>query len=343
MKPILLAVAMLALTAQAEPPMTVSRVAPGQLPAPLETDTSYDASVAAPAYRTRHPRVLFDEGHHDFHTPGTRYRPFAELIRNDGYSIASNPGPFTAQALAGHDVLIIANAMGATGVDAYWTSAFTEEECRVVGDWVRGGGALLLIADHAPFGAAAERLAQAFGVDMSKGVTTDRDHADPESHNLTFILYTHEGQGIGNHPILEGRGPNERIGRVMAFSGQSLRGPEGSSALLRLGEAAMDRPTPSETQIRDAVAAARAEAQREGQPDPGAIRLQGQMRGTSAAGRAQAVAFRFGRGRVVVLGEAAMLSAQRTAEGQPVGLNRPGLDNRQFALNVMHWLSGLLD
>jgi hypothetical protein len=26
----------------------------------------------------------------------------------------------------------------------------------------------------------------------------------------------------------------------------------------------------------------------------------------------------------------------------PFGMNRPGIDNRQLALNIMHWLSGLL-
>jgi hypothetical protein len=56
----------------------------------------------------------------------------------------------------------------------------------------------------------------------------------------------------------------------------------------------------------------------------------------------QAIAFRFGQGRVVILGEAAAISAQ-IRRGRPVGMNQPGLDNRQFALNLMHWLSGLLD
>ena len=58
----------------------------------------------------------------------------------------------------------------------------------------------------------------------------------------------------------------------------------------------------------------------------------------SAAGRAQAVALPFGKGRVVVFGEAAMLSAQNVN----FGMNYPGTDNRQLVLNVVHWLSGLL-
>jgi hypothetical protein len=38
-----------------------------------------------------------------------------------------------------------------------------------------------------------------------------------------------------------------------------------------------------------------------------------------------------------------MLSAQLgAANGMPFGMNRPGIDNRQLALNIVHWLSGLL-
>jgi len=58
---------------------------------------------------------------------------------------------------------------------------------------------------------------------------------------------------------------------------------------------------------------------------------------------------RFGKGRVVVLGEAALLTAQivTSPDGNPqtqrkFGMNAPGNDDRQFALNVLHWLSGVL-
>jgi hypothetical protein len=45
---------------------------------------------------------------------------------------------------------------------------------------------------------------------------------------------------------------------------------------------------------------------------------------TSAAGRAQALAMPFGKGRVVVFGEAAMLTAQNVN----FGMNYPGTDDR---------------
>jgi hypothetical protein len=63
----------------------------------------------------------------------------------------------------------------------------------------------------------------------------------------------------------------------------------------------------------------------------------------SAAGRAQGIVLTAGKGRIVVMGEAAMLSAQMAGpNGMKFGMNRPGIDNRQLALNIMHWLSGLL-
>ena len=58
------------------------------------------------------------------------------------------------------------------------------------------------------------------------------------------------------------------------------KGPEGSAAFLKLAETAVDRPSFNSKEK------------------------------VSASGRAQAVALQFGKGRVVVLGEAAMLTAQ---------------------------------
>ena len=78
-------------------------------------------------------------------------------------------------------------------------------------------------------------------------------------------------------------------------------------------------------------------------PGTTAVRVQPSQPGISAAGRAQGLVFGLGKGRVVILGEAAMLSAQMTGPGgTKFGMNRPGIDNRQLALNIVHWLSGLL-
>jgi hypothetical protein len=57
------------------------------------------------------------------------------------------------------------------------------------------------------------------------------------------------------------------------------------------------------------------------------------------------LAFKFGRGRVVVRGEAAALSARIYGSNPPtpMGIYVPGCDNPKLALHIVHWLSGLID
>lgn len=276
-------------------------------------DPEFDTSVANPAYKKEGPRVAFDEAHHNFHTTEGRYKPFVDLLLNDGYRVIRNRQPFSKSSLSSFKVLVIANALGAEEMDDNGAdeSAFTEEECQAVQDWVKGGGSLLLIADHAPFGGAAAALGNRFGIDMSKGFTYDQANSAPNSPSL--LIFSRENQLLGTHPITEGRDQNERLNSVQSFTGQSLKGPEGSISILKLSDTAKDTPD------READSS------------------------VSAAGRAQAIALKFGKGRVVVQGEAAMLSAQIAGQDkQKMGMNVPGNDNRQYALNLMHWLSGLL-
>ena len=81
--------------------------------------------------------------------------------------------------------------------------------------------------------------------------------------------------------------------------------------------------------------------------DTAVDRVRGSSERIAASGRAQGVALKFGKGRVVVLGEAAMLTAQVTRRPgeQPVrfGMSLPGADNRQLAMNIMRWLAGELN
>lgn len=276
-------------------------------------DPEFDTSVQNPAYKKEGPRVLFDEAHHNFHTTEGRYKPFVDLMMSDGYRVIRNRLPFNKSRLSGFKILVISNALGAEedDEDGADRSAFADEEIEAVHDWVKGGGSLLLIADHAPFGGAAAALASRFGVEMSKGYTFDKENsvAGSPSH----IIFSRENKLLGAHSIIEGRSETERINTLRSFTGQSLKGPEDSIALLKLSDGATDSPNyDSPTSV-------------------------------SAAGRAQALAIKFGKGRVVVQGEAAMLSAQVSgAENRPMGMNVPGNDNRQYALNLMHWLSGIL-
>ncbi|HJP92316.1 MAG TPA: hypothetical protein VJ875_10200 [Pyrinomonadaceae bacterium] len=277
-----------------------------------QADATFDASVAKPAYTATHPKVLFDEAHFNFHTSTGRYKPFATLITNDGYRVTANKQKFSSQTLNGFDVLVIANAGASQPENADQSKpAFTDEECDAVREWVRSGGALLLIADHAPAGAAAAILASRFDVDMSKGFTGDPVNYERVMLDSSWIRYSREQKNLADHPITRGRDASERVNSVLTFTGQSLKGPKEATPLLVLSSSAYD--------VFDIDSPAKA-------------------RITPAAGRSQALALPFGKGRVVVTGEAAML----TAQNQNFGLNYPGTDDRQFVLNIMHWLTRLL-
>ena len=277
-----------------------------------EVDRGYAPKVEHPAYQANGPVVAIDEAHRNFHTLEDRYGPFAKLLSADGYRVRASNARFTPAALAGIDVLVIANARAPTG------SAFDDDEIATLKQWVEGGGSLLLISDHVPFGRAAAALARAFGVDMGTGYAVTRQDGAITA-NIEF-----SGKALREHPILSGRNKDEAVKHVRSFTGQSLGVPTGGTALLTLP------PDTLEVADTDAIAALR-----HGQTVPG----------RRVGGRAQALAMPVGKGRLVVAGEAAMFTAQiLTFTGQPP--QRMGLhaeDDAQFALNVAHWLSRLLN
>lgn len=285
-------------------------------------DSSFDVRVAKPAFVKRHPRVVLDEAHHNFHTMNGRYLPFARLLRNDGCQVLAGRERFSEKSLRGVHVLVIANALGHEDMSdsAAANPAFTTAECIAVRRFVEGGGSLLLIADHAPMGAANRVLAETFGVDMRNGYTIDVEQTFGE--NPGRIAFE-EGRGLAeDHPILRGRVPEEKIRRVVSFTGQSLQGPAGSTALLKLSDKAED------------LMVGLGEASPDVPPE----------KRRSAAGRSQGLAMSLGTGRIVVLGEAAMMSAQLAGPNRtPMGMNAEGSDDRQFVLNTVRWLARGLD
>ncbi len=287
-------------------------------------DPNFDTSISDPAYKTGRPRVLYDEGHRNTHTADAAYKPFADLIRNDGYAVQVLREPVTQDRLSGASVFVIVCALGTN--EANDAPAFTEAETTAIDQWVRSGGSLLLVTDHWPYGSAAETLADRFGIDMSNGFVQDPKHFEPSLED-SHLAFTRDNGLLRDHPITRGRHPAEQIQRILTFTGQSLRGPPEAIAFMSLGETALDRP-PSPPQV---------------EKNGGDIRVTMNYGAPiSAKGRAAGLALEVAKGRVVVLGEAGMLRAQRDRRGSLVGMNFPGYGNRQLALNIMHWLSRLL-
>lgn len=290
-------------------------------------DVDWRPHVASPAYAEPGPLILLDEAHDTLQTATGRYAGFAALVRADGYRLQSlrlrldDPA-----ALRDAAVLVISNPRVRQGQGG---SAFTEAEIEAVAAWVDQGGSVLLAADHAPYGAAAEALGRRFGVVMGKGYAFQTVGGDVTS-NLLF-----PAAALGDHVILRGRNADEAVHAVRSFTGQSLGGPASADILLNMSSDALEAPDLATLQqIRTRLRAGE---------DPALV--------TTELARpalpAQGLAFAFGRGRVVVLGEAGMLTAQvvRFADGrapQRMGLNTTGHDDQQFALNLLHWLSRLL-
>ena len=284
------------------------------------SDTGFRFENKNPVYAEgKGPAVCIDEAHHNFHTAEGRYKPFAELLRGDGYKARGFAFKFTAETLADCALLVIANAV-ATENQENWSyphpSAFSGEAINALLDWIRAGGSLLLIADHAPWPGAAADLGAVLGVHMLDGIAHHK--ATPDGPDFFFRA----GGTLALHSIANGRSPEERVESVVTFGGQAFYPSGEMQPLLVFG--------PQATAVT---------AVWENFPKTS----QSEYPRFSVAGWLQGATRRLGKGRVVILGEAAMCTAQVDEDG-PMGMNHPdAAQNPQFCLNTVHWLDGLLD
>lgn len=279
-------------------------------------DPNFNPPVPRPAYKQgRGPVVLIDEAHHNFHTATGRYQPFAELLRRDGYRVEASKTPFSKETLKRAGVLVISNALNERNAEGDWSlpnpSAFTDDEIAAVREWVRGGGALLLIADHMPMGGAAQKLGEAFGVRWNNGFA-----AVPDSGSGTLHFKRAEGT-LRDHAITRGRAAAEKIDGVATFTGSAFQVGPGAEPLLVFGKGVVS--------LMPEVA----------------WKFTEQTPRVPVEGWYQGAALRFGKGRVALFGEAAMFTAQLAGPNRsPVGMNSPNAPhNAQFLLNVLHWLT----
>lgn len=306
-------------------------------PATAQSDTTFRPVIHRPAYSGSGPRVVIDEGHWNaFTTDEGRGVALVDLLRADGYRVTSFDRRFSAQSLRDADVVVVAAARGmdwqqlrsngGSEPDSIVSRpAYTPEETAAIAEWVRAGGALLLALEHYPYGRTMAGLASRLGITVQDGYLADTAHLHRASLPDSIargtpmesrILATRENRLLSDHMILRGRDSTERVGSVVIFGGTSLCGPPAAAPLIRVAPTAEQR-----------IAAG----------DPGTA---------PRIGCAQGLAFPFGRGRVVVLGDAnGFVTAQeRMVNNKPVkvGLSMSDADNRQLTLNALHWLSGAL-
>ena len=295
-------------------PLLLFSSVPGLAIAQQVADTSFRPTIAAPAFsRGAGPVVVLDEAHQNFHTLDGRYGPFGALLERDGFVVRPNRSPFSRATLDSARVLVIANAVAKEN-QQNWVRpirpAFTNQEVRAVHEWVTSGGSLLLIADHMPMAGAADSLAAAFGVFFVDGFAYD-------TAQNSILRYRRADGSLGSHPVLMGRNARERVDSLTAFTGQALRFLGSATPLMTLGRGTVVLMPDTAWQFSDR-----------------SVRIHGD-------GMFQGVALEAGRGRVVILGEAAMLTAQLAGpQRNLMGMNNPAAgQNAQFVLNVVRWLT----
>ena len=278
-------------------------------------DTAFRPDLGEPAYpEGQGPRILLDEAHNNFHTVEGRYQTAVRVLRHDGFVVEPNRVPFTPEALAGVDLLLIANALSDRNVQD-WSlptpSAFTPEEVQVVRAWVEGGGRLLLIADHMPFPGCAADLAAAFGVEFLNGFATDAAGSVD-----TFMFRRAEGTLLP-HPVTDGRTASERVDSVISLTGQAFPVPPPFEPILLIPDGGIVLLP-----------------ERAWEFSPETEYVSGETLSQGAVGE-------WGEGRVAFWGEAAMFSAQVSGEERrPMGMNLPEANqNPQLLLNLVRWLT----
>jgi len=263
------------------------------------------------------PLVCVDAAHNNFHTANGRYRPFAQLLRGDGYRVEGFDATFSLEALDRCDLLVIASPLADANAGADWSfphpSAFTRDELGATYSWVRSGGAILLISDHPPFAGAMRDLGMMLGVGVLDGYAY---HPTQEPDTFRSEMGT-----LADHAITRGRNQGERVDQVVTWTGQAFVAAEGIDPLIIWGPGAVT-----------AVGL--------GKNFPDIPREEWPLIGIE--GWLHAAAAELETGRFVVLGEAAMCTAQ-SAEDLTFGLGAPEAEqNAQFCLNVVRWLTGVL-
>ncbi len=267
-----------------------------------------------PAYKDSHPRVCFDEGHNNLAVDQGFYSPILGLLESDGYLVARMKERFNQKNLKNCRILYISAVRGhgeSTHPESR-RSAFTKREMHAIQTWVRKGGALLLMTDHRPMSDAAAELLSQFGIYGSQINVRNSDFnvspfTDPGIFHISGELINSQS------PIVLGRNKNETLKKIFFFYGQALRGPKEADVFLSTGVNAKIGGIYGEEII------------------------------PSTEFPAAAVAVQVQKGRVVAFGDATVFTSKLDLWlNEKTGINRDGSDNVQMALNVFHWLSGIL-
>ena len=283
-------------------------------------DSTFTFTPNAPAYpQNEGPVIHIDEYHNNDMSITNGMYPLIDLLKKDGYRPTHFKERISPSSLKEVEIFVIIGALHQTNVDNWilpTPEALGDDEIETLINWVEQGGKLLLVADHMPFPGAIKKLSTRLGVEWYNGFVID-------SVNWGMSIFAKKEGTLANHAILNGRGPNEVINSVATYYGSGFKIVDHSIT----GLLGFNNP--------DIVSYQTQEAWRMSDDTP----IVPSFDLYQAAIRKQ------GMGKVALVGEASLFSAQLVGKTQdPVGLNYPnGNQNLQFTLNLFHWLSGVLD
>lgn len=269
-------------------------------------DTAFSFLIQNPTYTPANgPVILVDAAHNNFHTLDNRYGPFGKLLRNDGYHLASNQETLTKAVLGKYRIFVISNPLDSSNTGNWQVptpSAFSAAEISAINEWVKNGGRLLLIADHMPFAGAAQALAQSFGFEFFNCFAMD-------NRNRNLERFYRSNQSLADNEITRG------VDTVVTFTGSAFKIPKGATPILALKNYTISMPRVAWQFEEDTPT-------------------------LDSKGFYQGAYMKYGQGKIVVMGEAAMFTAQLAGPNQNrVGMNRPeAQQNCQLLLNIIHWL-----
>ena len=289
------------------------------LPITLQApDYNYISQKILPAYpKGKGPVIYFDEAHKNLHTLNDRLLVTGNLLESDGYKVKPLKSKISSdKILSNCKIFVINNALNDKNVDD-WTnptfSAFTEDEIENIKNWVEYGGSLLLIIDHMPIPGAAYNLAKKFGFELKNGHAM----AQPEKDNYFFRVK----KTLSDNIITNGRNNSERIDSILSFDGSGFIIPEDATSILTFDSTYY-------------------------QWDPKSAWELSSVKPYSIKGFSQGAYKKFGKGKIVLYGEAMMFTAQLGAglSWVKLGMNSEKCPNNyRLFLNTIHWLDGLID
>jgi hypothetical protein len=280
-------------------------------------DTGFIYENMSPAFGPgAGPRIVLSTTKSEFVTRGS-LAPFARLAEGDGFRVSMQQGTLDA-ALAEADIFVIANPYLENFVDypaMTPPSAFSSEEIEAIREYVEAGGALLLLADHAPLGGGSAELAKSFGFEFLNGHTANTVAADAGDRRVN-IRFSPDNGLDASHAITNGTTGRQKIEFFQAFGGQSFIPAPGATSLFTI------------PQGWSAIFTYRLKSEITTAPR------------IDASGMSQGAVLDYGKGRLAVFAEAGGFSAQVIDGTLKFGFNTPeGAQNPEFVLATLRWLA----